>query len=90
LRVATKTTGISINVGEWIVKPLVASISGIIAARFIKMVVASVIQSQFIQLMFSGGLTALLMIGMLILMGVFELKDIRHMIPFNIDKFRKL
>lgn len=90
LRVATKTTGIFIDVGDWVIKPLVASISGIIAARTIKTLIATVFQSQVLQLMFSGGITGSLMIGMLILMGVFEIKDIRHMIPFNIDKYRKL
>ena len=90
LRVATKTTGIFIDVGDWVIKPLVASISGIIAARTIKALIATVFQSQVLQLMFSGGITGSLMIGMLILMGVFEIKDIRHMIPFNIDKYRKL
>jgi len=27
---------------------------------------------------------------MLILMGVFEIRDIRQMVPFNIDKYRKI
>lgn len=30
------------------------------------------------------------MVAMLILLGVFELKDILQMVPFDIDKHRKL
>lgn len=85
-----KTTGMSLEVGEWIVKPLVASISGIIAAPVIKIIIGSVIESPILNLFFSAGITAGLMIAMLILMGVFEIKDIRHMIPFSIDKYRKI
>ena len=85
-----KTTGMSLDFGDWIIKPLVASISGIIAAPIIKMVVALVFTSRVMVLIFSAGISGGLMVAMLILMGVFEIKDMRHMIPFNIDKYRKI
>lgn len=90
LRTAIKTTGMSIEIGDWLIKPLVAAISGAIAAPVAKMLAGAVFQSPIPVLIISGGITAGLMVAMLILMGVFELKDIRHMIPFNIDKYRKI
>lgn len=85
-----KTTGMSLDVGDWIIKPMVASISGIIAAPIIKIAMGSVFKSPLLILFLSAGLAGGLIIAMLILMGVFEIKDIRHMIPFSIDKFRKI
>jgi len=85
-----KTTGMSIEIGDWVIKPLVASISGIIAAPAVKMAVGSFLKSQALALIMSAGICSGLMIAMLILMGVFEIRDIRHMVPFNIDKYRKL
>jgi len=90
LNTAMKTTGMSIEFGDWIIKPLVASISGIIAAPAIKIAAGSVFEYKALVLLTSAGLCGGLMIAMLILMGVFEIKDIRHMIPFSIDKYRKL
>ena len=85
-----KNTGMSLEVGDWIIKPLVASVSGIIAAPIIKIAIGSVFKSPMIILLLSTGLSGGLMIAMLILMGVFEIKDIRHMVPFSIDKYRKI
>lgn len=90
MNTAIKTTGMSLEIGDWIVKPLVASVSGIIAAPVIKMAAASIFKSQLPVLLISAGLCGGLMTAMFILMGVFEFKDIRHMIPFSIDKYRKL
>ncbi|AGC67061.1 stage V sporulation protein B [Thermoclostridium stercorarium subsp. stercorarium DSM 8532] len=90
MRTVIKTTGMSLEIGDWIIKPLVASISGIIAAPVIKMAVSSVLNSQLLILLVSAGICGGMMIAMLIFMGVFEIRDMRHMIPFNIDKYRKL
>lgn len=90
MNTAIKTTGMSLEIGDWIIKPLVASISGIIAAPVIKIAVGSVFKSQMMILLLSAGFSGGLMVAMLILMGVFEIRDIRHMIPFNIDKYRKI
>lgn len=90
MKTVTKTTGMSIEVGDWLIKPLVASISGILAAPVAKMVVGSIFQSHILTLFLSAGLTGGLMVALLILMGVFDFKDIRQMIPLSIDKYRKL
>jgi hypothetical protein len=80
----------SLEAGDWIIKPLIASVSGILAGPIIKSVIASVFKSSLVTLVLSGSLTAGLIIVMLILMGVFEIRDIRQMVPFNIDKYRKI
>jgi stage V sporulation protein B len=85
-----KTTGMSIDVGDWLIKPLVAAISGVIAAPVAKMLVGIVIHTPGVVLLLSGAIAGALMITILILLGVFELKDIRQMLPMNIDKYRKL
>ena len=90
MKTTIKTTGMSLDFGDWIIKPLVASISGIIAAPIVKMAIGSVFTSPLMTLNISAGISGGLMIAMMILMGVFEIKDIRHMVPFNIDKYRKL
>lgn len=90
LNTVIKTTGMSLEAGDWIIKPLIASVSGILAGPVIKSVIASVFKSSLVTLVLSGSLTAGLIIVMLILMGVFEIRDIRQMVPFNIDKYRKI
>jgi len=85
-----KTTGMAIEIGDWLIKPLIACISGIVLAPAVKMLSLSIIVSPVPVLFISAGITGMLMIVMLILLGVFDLKDIRHMLPLHIDKFRKL
>ena len=90
LKAAAKTTGMSIEIGDWFIKPLIAAISGIIAAPVIKILSGYVLHSSIPIFFISAGVTGGLMVVMLILMGVFDLKDIRHMVPFHIDKYRKI
>lgn len=90
LRTTVKTTGMSIEVGDWFLKPLIAAISGIIAAPVAKMLFQSVLHHQTIALLLAGAVTSGLMTALLILMGVFELRDILQMIPLKIEKDRKL
>jgi len=90
LRTTVKTTGMAIEIGDWLVKPLVAAMSGVIAAPVIKYLVSSVVYAKVPELLLSAGITGGVMVAMLILMGVFELKDVFQMIPFDIDKYRKL
>jgi len=90
MRTTMKTTGMAIEIGDWFIKPLIACISGIIISPAVKMLTISVVVSPVPVLFISAGITGMLMVVMLILLGVFELKDIRHMLPLHIDKFRKL
>jgi stage V sporulation protein B len=90
LRTTIKTTGMAIEIGDWLIKPIIACVSGIILAPAVKMLTLSVVVSPVPVLFISAGITGMLMIVMLILLGVFDLKDIRHMLPLHIDKFRKL
>jgi stage V sporulation protein B len=90
IRTTVKTTGMAIEIGDWLIKPLIACVSGIIIAPAVKMLTLSVVVSPVPVLFISAGITGMLMIVMLILLGVFDLKDIRHMLPLHIDKFRKL
>ncbi|NLO39748.1 MAG: polysaccharide biosynthesis protein [Ruminiclostridium sp.] len=90
LRTTVKTTGMSIELGDWLVKPLIAAISGIIAAPVAKMLAQAVFAQQTMILLVSGAITGGLMAAILILLGVFELKDLRQMLPLKIDKDRKL
>lgn len=90
LRTTVKTTGMPIEVGDWLIKPMVAAISGIIAAPVVKILFQSVFQQQTVALMMAGAATGGLMVILLILLGVFELKDILQMLPLKLDKDRKL
>ncbi len=87
---AIKTTGMSVEIGDWFIKPLLAAISGSIVAPLAKMLVGFVTLKAFFALFLSAGMTGGIMVGMLMLTGVFEWKDIRQMIPFHIDKYRKI
>ncbi|MBP7175882.1 MAG: polysaccharide biosynthesis protein [Thermoclostridium sp.] len=90
LRTTVKTTGMSIELGDWFLKPLIAAISGVIAAPAAKMLAQAVFPQQTMVLLVSGFVTGGLMAVILILLGVFELKDLRQMLPLKIDKDRKL
>jgi stage V sporulation protein B len=90
LRTTMKTTGMSIELGDWLVKPLVAAGAGVLAAPVAKMLASSIFNQQILVLMVSGVITGGLMVSILILLGVFDLKDIRQMLPVSIDKYRKL
>lgn len=90
LRTVVKTTGMSIEIGEWLVKPLIAAISGAISAPVVKLIVSSLIQAPVAVLLLSGAVTGAMMAAILILLGVFELRDICQMLPLHIDKYRKL
>ncbi len=90
LRTTIKTTGMSIELGDWLVKPLIAAVSGIIAAPVAKMLAQAVFAQQTMVLLVSGVITGGLMAVILVLLGVFELKDLRQMLPLKIDKDRKL
>jgi len=90
LRTTVKTTGMAIEIGDWLIKPLVAAMSGAIAAPVVKNLISLVVNSKISGLLLSAGMTGGIMVAMLILLGVFELKDILQMVPFDIDKHRKL
>lgn len=90
LHTTVKTTGMSLELGDWFVKPLVAAISGVIAAPAVKMLVHTICHQQTIALLLSGVVTGGLMSAILVSLGVFELKDILQMLPLKIDKDRKL
>lgn len=90
LRTTIKTTGMSIELGDWLLKPLIAAISGVISAPVIKMLAEAAIPQPTVALLVSGAATGGLMTIILFLLGVFELKDILQMLPLKIEKDRKL
>jgi hypothetical protein len=90
LSIAIKTTGMSIEIGDWLIKPLIAAASGVIVAPAAKMLSNSVFHTPIPVLFLSAAISGGLMVIMLLLLGVFELKDIGQMLPMNIDKYRKL
>lgn len=90
LRTAIKTTGMSLEIGDWVLKPLIAAISGAIAAPVIKSVIGSLVHIKPLMILSSISAVGGVMAVMLMLMGVFELKDLKHMLPFHIDKYRRL
>lgn len=89
LRIVIKTTGMSLEIGDWLIKPLVAALSGAIVTPVIKTIINSVIQIQALKVVISAGTVGFLMVLMLMLMGVFELKDLKQVLPFHIEKYRK-
>jgi len=89
LRATIKATGMSIEIGDWLIKPLIAALSGAIAAPVMKSLINSIIHSQPIAVLVSGCIVGGIMVIMLVLMGVFELKDLKQMLPFHIEKYRK-
>lgn len=89
LRTAMKTTGISIELGDWFIKPIIAALSGFIAGPVIKQLINTVIHIRSLAVVTSAGLAGTVMVAMLMLMGAFEFKDVKQMLPFHIDKYRK-
>jgi stage V sporulation protein B len=89
LRTATKTTGMSLEIGDWLIKPLIASLSGAIAAPVIKTVVSYAVNNQALFVVLSAGITGCIMLSILILTGVLEIKDLKQVLPFHIEKYRR-
>ena len=89
LRATIKATGMSIEIGDWLIKPLISALSGAIAAPVIKPLINSFIHLQPLAVLVSGCIVGGIMVIMLMLMGVFELKDLKQMLPFHIEKYRK-
>ncbi len=90
LRTTIKTTGLSIEIGDWLVKPLIAAAAGVIAAPVVRLLAQTLFHQKTLALLAAGAVTGGLMAVILILLGVFELKDILQMLPLKIDKDRKL
>ena len=85
LRTAMKTTGISIELGDWFIKPIIAALSGFIAGPVIKQLMNSIIHIKSLAVVTSAGLAGTVMVAMLMLMGGFEFKDVKQMLPFHIE-----
>ena len=54
LRTTIKTTGMAIEIGDWLIKPIIACVSGIILAPAVKMLTLSVVVSPVRYFYFSG------------------------------------
>jgi len=89
LRTVIKTTGMSLEIGDWLIKPLIAALSGAIVAPVIKTLISSIVHPQALIVVMSASLVGCIMALILILMGVFEIKDLKHVLPFHIEKYRK-
>lgn len=90
LRTTVKTTGMSIELGDWFLKPSIAAVSGVVMAPVAKMLAQTIFHRPTMALLSSCAATGGLMALILILLGVFELKDILQMLPLKIEKDRKL
>ncbi len=77
-RTISKLTGISIDVGEWIVKPLSAALIGSIMAKLLKKIPAVIGMTQRLSLVMAVCITILSIIIVFLLMGIIKGEDLKR------------
>ncbi len=74
----SKLTGISIDVGEWIIKPLSAALIGSIIAKLIKQMSAFMVMTRRFSLLLAVCITIVSIITVFLLMGIIKGEDLKR------------
>ncbi|MGI6084254.1 MAG: putative polysaccharide biosynthesis protein [Acetivibrionales bacterium] len=78
VRTISKLTGMSIDVGEWVVKPLSAALIGSIMAAWIKRLPVFAGQTQRVGLIMAVGITIASILIIFLIMGIIKGEDLKR------------